>query len=187
MNLIENGKALPLLVEAEAFEGVRRIAAAVAGDVELVTGVRPEVLSEYTGGSAILCATLGKSPLAEQLEKEGRFSAEEIRGKREVYKIAFVGELLVIVGSDKRGTIDGMHCPSTLGSPRWYTSEMPPLQSVPHLCWDRRWRPFPRNPVFASEASLSMMSGPASETGQCPILAGSMPTCMLWCLNFCSA
>lgn len=108
MNLIENGKALPLLVEAEAFEGVRRIAAAVAGDVELVTGVRPEVLSEYTGGSAILCATLGKSPLAEQLEKEGRFSAEEIRGKREVYKIAFVGELLVIVGSDKRGTIYGM-------------------------------------------------------------------------------
>ena len=82
MNLIENGKALPLLVEAEAFEGVRRIAAAVAGDVELVTGVRPEVLSEYTGSSAILCATLGKSPLAEQLEKEGRFSAEEIRGKR---------------------------------------------------------------------------------------------------------
>lgn len=108
MNLIENGKALPLLVEAEAFEGVRRIAAAVAGDIELVTGVRPEILSEYKGGRAILCATLGKSPLVEQLAKEGRFSTDKIEGKHEVYQIAFVGELLVIVGSDKRGTIYGM-------------------------------------------------------------------------------
>lgn len=108
MNLIMQGKALPLLVETEAFEGVRRIAAAVAGDVELVTGVRPEIIAEKSGSSVILCATLGKSPLVEQLVSNGKFSVEEIQGKREVYKIAFAGEDLVIVGSDKRGTIYGM-------------------------------------------------------------------------------
>ncbi|MCM1188791.1 MAG: glycosyl hydrolase 115 family protein [bacterium] len=120
IRLAQNGRAVPLLVESAGWEGVRRIAAAVAEDICLVTDVKPEVLDEgalekASGGTVILCATAGRSPLLEELERRGKFSAEEIRGKREVFKIALAEEpfpgaerALVICGSDKRGTIYGM-------------------------------------------------------------------------------
>lgn len=136
--LVRDGKATPILVEAQAFEGVKKIAEAVAGDICLVTDVKPEIRdesylsepaagvcggseagaatgSEATGNTVIFCATLGKSTLLEELQSRGLFSAEELRGKREVYKIALVEKpwegvdsAVVICGSDKRGTIYGM-------------------------------------------------------------------------------
>ena len=117
---MENGKIIPILVESEGFEGVRRIAAAVAEDICLVTGKKPEVIHpkeiKKTGaGSIIFCATLGNSPLLEDMERRRVFSATEIKGKREVFKIAMlekpfagVDKALVICGSDKRGSIYGM-------------------------------------------------------------------------------
>lgn len=122
--LVSGGKAAPILVETGAFEGVKKIADAVAGDVCLVTGVRPEIVDESwlkdpaaeSGRlDVVFCATAGRSPLLEELEEKGIFSAAEIGGKREVYKIAIletpwpgVERALVICGSDKRGTIYGM-------------------------------------------------------------------------------
>ena len=41
--LVRDGKATPILVEAQAFEGVKKIAEAVAGDICLVTDVKPEI------------------------------------------------------------------------------------------------------------------------------------------------
>lgn len=120
LKLVEKGKAIPILVEAAGLEGVKRIGAAVAEDICLVTGVRPEVidgeqLKESGTDSIVFCATVGNSPLLDELESKGIFSAAEIRGKREVFKISlvekpFVGieKALVICGSDKRGTIYGM-------------------------------------------------------------------------------
>lgn len=123
LRLIENGAAIPVLVETGGLEGVRRIAETVAEDICLVTGVKPEVVDERWmnradragNGSIILCVTEGYSPLLEELERRGCFSAGDIRGKREVYKTALVekpfgnvGKALVICGSDKRGTIYGM-------------------------------------------------------------------------------
>lgn len=120
IRLTENGKAAPLLVESAGLEGVRRIAAAVAEDICLVTDIRPQIVDESAlqGAEApdvILCLTLGYSPLLEELERRGIFSAKEIRGKREVFRIALSKEpfagirrALIICGSDKRGTIYGM-------------------------------------------------------------------------------
>ena len=45
LKLVEKEKAIPILVEEEGFEGVRRIAAAVAEDIFLVTAKKPEVLN----------------------------------------------------------------------------------------------------------------------------------------------
>ena len=75
IRLIQDKKALPLLVESQAFEGVRRIAETVAEDIFRVTDVRPRIvtedfLEEETSGrpvEVILCATLGHSPLLEKL------------------------------------------------------------------------------------------------------------------------
>ena len=120
-----------LLVESGGYEGVRRIAEKVAEDIEKVTGLRPEVVSEKEaasrrGGWVILCATLGKSPLLEELAGQGLADTQLLKkedgsGKWEVYQIRRIspesgvslGELhvdgvLLICGSDKRGTIYGM-------------------------------------------------------------------------------
>ena len=149
-----------LMTEESAYPGVLRIAEKVAGDFEKVTGTRPEVLHgirknrENDGISRktvrILAATLGKSPLTEDLIRTGRLSRElpeRIRGKRESYLRVFLpghsacrgkengiggrerendagtktpcgaaGEaaaleeqdVLLILGSDKRGTIYGL-------------------------------------------------------------------------------
>ncbi len=117
-NLIEEGKIVPVLTEKSSFEGVKKIASIVADDIMLVTGRRPEVIDEDGLGSAkrvILAATLGKSALVEELEAKGLLSTADLKGKRECYQICFVGNpfpgvdsALVIVGSDKRGTIYGM-------------------------------------------------------------------------------
>ncbi|MDO4307427.1 MAG: glycosyl hydrolase 115 family protein [Eubacteriales bacterium] len=125
MRIFGNGKAVPLFVEKDAFEGVRRIARKVAGDIKLVSGTEPLVLSE--GGKEIreliLFATVGRSNLLEELESRGRIQTKVIEGKREVFGIrllegkhclgdseefAGVEQALVIYGSDKRGTIYGM-------------------------------------------------------------------------------
>ena len=123
MKLIEGGRALPILVESQAFEGVKLIAEAVAGDICLVTDVRPEILSEAflesksqeADKGVIFCGTMGHSPLLQRLEAEGKFTAAELKDKREVFKLALVeqpfpgiDQALVICGSDKRGTIYGM-------------------------------------------------------------------------------
>ncbi len=126
MRLVYDGQAVPLLVEQDAFEGVKRVAGKVAEDIRKVTGHRPQVLTAAQG-RAILCATVGKSPLVELLEKAGLVDLSQVRGRREVYLIRrFTAlqlgelaqqsgeplqqweELLLICGSDKRGTIYGM-------------------------------------------------------------------------------
>ena len=129
LSLVENGRIVPILIEECAFEGVRRIGETVASDIELVTGIKPRMVTEKDldgkGTDAVIfCATWGKSPLLARMAKERRqglplspgepeFSGVE--GKREVYQIFFarnpfpgVGQALVICGSDKRGTIYGM-------------------------------------------------------------------------------
>jgi hypothetical protein len=137
MQLTAQKKAAPFLVEPSAYEGVRRIAEKVTGDVEKVSGVRPKIIGAWDVEKAgdvrpealdscgvgkprrfrevVLCATLGKSPLLDRLAAEGKFDPAPLAGKREVYGIRLVKkpwegaeEALVICGSDKRGTIYGL-------------------------------------------------------------------------------
>lgn len=135
------------LVETDAYEGVKRIAAKVAHDVKRVCAVVPEIidhlpsldkpeessveLAKSCQKHAGLCkqastqnrlapniiffATLGKSSLTDRLIREGKFDPSKIQGKREVYQIKQLenpfpecSQLLLICGSDKRGTIYGM-------------------------------------------------------------------------------
>lgn len=117
LSLVKDSEIAPILIEECAYEGVRRIGEAVASDMELVTGCRPRVITEKelnverSLDMVIFCATVGKSPLLEDLIPD----LSEVRGKREVYRIFFaedpfpgVKQALVICGSDKRGTIYGM-------------------------------------------------------------------------------
>lgn len=137
MNLADRAKKTVLLVEPEGFEGVRRVAGKVALDMEKVTGVKPKIVDSLEGlvkdTQVIFCATIGKSAF---LEKINLPAAEEIKGKREVYVIKLCREpvegyeMLVICGSDKRGTIYGMFTLSEyMGvSPLCYWGDVEPVK-----------------------------------------------------------
>lgn len=119
--VVEENKAADFLIEAESFEGVRKIGATVAEDIEAVSGLSPALkreLQQCDGERVILMATVGRSPLLAKLETEGRLFLDKVKEKQEVYLMQILEEpfpelpevkkLLVIAGSDKRGTIYGM-------------------------------------------------------------------------------
>lgn len=139
MTLADGTGVLPFIVEESAFEGVKRIAGKVAKDVEKVSGMLPNILTkaDNTGEQLILCATLGKSALADALVSEGKLDISEVSGKREVFALKIVekpfagtSRALVIVGSDKLGTIYGMFALSEyIGvSPMCYWGDAEPLK-----------------------------------------------------------
>ncbi|MCR5797294.1 MAG: glycosyl hydrolase 115 family protein [Eubacterium sp.] len=120
--IVKNGEVMAeLLIEEESYEGVKRIGEIVAEDVELVCGTKPEIfrkLNECHSSSVILMASLGSSPVVDRLVAEGKLSISSIENKREVFLIKMldapfeeapqIEKMMVIVGSDKRGTIYGM-------------------------------------------------------------------------------
>ena len=86
------------------------------GDGTLANCVNVEssnVKEKSNFSSALFFATLGKSFLAEKIcEKSGdtelALALEKIRGKRESYIFAVQSDKIIIIGSDKRGTIYGL-------------------------------------------------------------------------------
>ena len=113
-----------LIVEQSAYSGIIKIAEKVARDAELVTGKKTEFLVKEgiteellkaTGEVTVVAATIGKSAILEKEEIAKRIPLKSIKGKRECYCFAFPEKkerenpgLLIIAGSDKRGTIYGL-------------------------------------------------------------------------------
>ncbi|BCU77589.1 hypothetical protein llg_23040 [Luteolibacter sp. LG18] len=100
------------------------------GDIERVTGKKPEI-SKTLGSnskSVIIAGTLGKSAAIDALVKAGKINVSPIVGKWESFLITVVRNpalgvdlALVIVGSDKRGTIFGLYEMSEqIGVSPWY-------------------------------------------------------------------
>ena len=120
-SFFQNGVVADFILEASAYSGVRKIAEKVREDVRLVTDVKPELVSEpRTGHPAVVIGTIGRSERLDALEQAGAIDLSKVRGKREVYAFAVIemqGQpMLVIAGSDKRGTIYGLfHLSETLG------------------------------------------------------------------------
>ena len=135
--LVHGSSAVPFVVEKEAFEGVRLIAEKVCKDVQLVSGRLPKIEQPKKvkkPAGCVLAATVGHSPILDLYENEGLLDLSDIKGKREVYKIAVVGEgnkaVLVVAGSDKRGTIYGLfHISESIGvSHLVYWADVPPVK-----------------------------------------------------------
>lgn len=135
--LVRGSSAVPFLVEKEAYEGVRLVAGKVCADIQMVSGRLPKVeqpkkVKKPSG--CVLAATAGKSPILDLYESEGLLDLSDIKGKREVYKIAVLGEgskaVLVVAGSDKRGTIYGLfQLSESIGvSPLVYWADVTPVR-----------------------------------------------------------
>ena len=136
-----------ICLEQSAFPGVIRVTEKVAHDVELVSGKKPQILVEKeipetleSSGEdwTIIAATKGKSSFLKKLEEAGSAELKELEQKTECYAWIFPeiknrtkSNLLVIAGSDKRGTIYGLfHLSEMLGVSPFvdWCGLMPPKQ-----------------------------------------------------------
>jgi hypothetical protein len=120
--LFENGAITNILCEPSALSGVKRVARTVAEDLFSVAGVKPDIVSDLgncrNGCGYVIAATLGHSPLADEMAATEVLDVSGIAGKRECYQISLLNapfkgspeikQALVIIGSDKRGTIYGL-------------------------------------------------------------------------------
>ncbi|KAI9761816.1 MAG: urea active transporter [Chaenotheca gracillima] len=129
-----------IVVAGEDWAGVIRAAKDLALDFGRVSGANGTAtivnttssngtLSvSATGGSMILAGTMGKSFIIDNMISSGKINASEIDGKWESFQTQVVDQplpgvsrALVIVGSDKRGTIYGLYDVSEqIGVSPWY-------------------------------------------------------------------
>ena len=93
------------------YKGIRIAAEAFAGDVELVTGKKPELVdsAEKLIGPAIVVGTMTQNAMIAKAVEAGNLSLEEISGKWECYATKLADGNLLIAGSDKRGCIYGIY------------------------------------------------------------------------------
>ncbi|MBR2064468.1 MAG: glycosyl hydrolase 115 family protein [Bacteroidales bacterium] len=86
----------------------------LADDVGQLTGSRPIVQTDLPEGPAVVAGTIGHSQLIVELSDKGLIDTEELDGKWESYVIKTIHidgrdePLLVVAGSDRRGTAFGL-------------------------------------------------------------------------------
>ena len=104
---------------------VQVAAEAFANDVNLISGRQLKVNTSNTinTGYAIVAGTIGQSVLIDELISKNRISAGAVKGKWEQFSITVINQpyykarkLLVIAGSDRRGTAFGIfHLSRSMG------------------------------------------------------------------------
>lgn len=112
--LIEDGNPIPLQVDSNDHKGVLRAVESLQRDFERVAGRRAESGTGTTGG--IWIGTVGQSALIDGLLGKGLIDGGALEGKREKFIITVLDDtrvaetpVLIIAGSDKRGTIYGIY------------------------------------------------------------------------------
>lgn len=128
--LASDENSAPLLVSETEYPGVMRAVKSLRSDITAVTKATPEISSTGFGGKkqVVIIGTLGKNELIDQLIANKKLDAKLIAGKWEAHITTViqnpfpgVDRALVIVGSDKRGTIYGIYDLSAqIGVSPWY-------------------------------------------------------------------
>ena len=125
-----DGDNTPIHLDPGALPGVRRAATDLAADIGRVTGTSASIRSGPVTPARrlIIIGALGDSPTIDAMVQAGKIDVSAIRGKWEAFSLQTVArpvpgvaEALVIVGSDKRGTIYGIYELSrAIGVSPWY-------------------------------------------------------------------
>ena len=130
--LVSGQTAADICVDAKDYPVVSITAKMLADDVERVTGRAAKVvttkrLKDCAVRPSVVAGTLGKSALIDQLIGQCRIKVDSIRGKWESYLMVPTTHpkthvpLLVIIGSDRRGTAFGLTALSeAIGVSPWY-------------------------------------------------------------------
>ncbi len=110
-------------------EGVLMAMDNLRNDIFKVTGNKPDVSGEIDKSVKIIVGSLDKSSIINRLVKSGKIDAKLLKGKNEKFIITTLkspvkgidGDVVVIAGSDKRGTIYGIYEMSRqIGVSPWY-------------------------------------------------------------------
>lgn len=112
-----NGNPVSLYVSDQDYPGVVKAVNDLRTDVGNVTGKMPERIQNISPAKfVVLIGTIGKSPVLAELIKRKKLNVADVEGKWETFIIETienplpgVDRALVIVGSDKRGTIFGVY------------------------------------------------------------------------------
>ncbi|GHN02354.1 hypothetical protein WSM22_38430 [Cytophagales bacterium WSM2-2] len=125
-----SGKSSPLYASSSDFPGVIRALKSLKTDITLVTEAEPQLITDKSPSEkeVVIVGTLGKNPLIDQLIQSKKIDVSSLTGKWEDFLIQTVEKpfpkvdrALVIVGSDKRGTIFGIYDLSKqIGVSPWY-------------------------------------------------------------------
>ena len=116
--IVDRNAAAPIFVDSKDYAGVVRAAGDLQRDIERVTNLTPAINhnGESLGSNVIILGTIGKSELIDRLIRDRKIDVAPIAGKWESFLIQVVpkplpgvASALVIVGSDKRGTIYGIY------------------------------------------------------------------------------
>jgi hypothetical protein len=126
MTIISDGTPVPILFSSAEDEGIGIAVRNLASDIRRVCGTRAEIVESSSAPCIIIGST--ESPLIKPLLSSGKIAKKELVGKTEKYLLQVmdnpasgIERALVIVGSDKRGTIYGIYELSRqIGVSPWY-------------------------------------------------------------------
>jgi hypothetical protein len=129
-SLSEKGTSAAIYFDSKDFPGVIRAVKDLQTDIEKVTNAKPKLITDENPNvkNVLIIGTLGRNTIIDRLANENKIAAEKIRGKWESFLIQVVDNpfpnvehALIIVGSDKRGTIYGIYDLSEhIGVSPWY-------------------------------------------------------------------
>jgi len=128
--IVQEKTAATIYVDANDYAGVARAGGGLGADVNRVTGLSPAMIHDENSlaENTILIGTIGHSQIIDRLIREKKIDVSAIEGKWEAFFLQTVSNPLpgvksglVIVGSDKRGTIYGIYDLSEqMGVSPWY-------------------------------------------------------------------
>ena len=130
--LASESQASVIFLDDEDHAVVKTAAGLLADDVECITGKHAEIitaerLSEIEATPAVVAGTVGHSRLIDEMAECGIIDISSIKGKWESYIVSTVklpgneAPVLVIAGSDRRGTAYGLITISeAIGVSPWY-------------------------------------------------------------------
>jgi Glycosyl hydrolase family 115/Gylcosyl hydrolase family 115 C-terminal domain len=128
--LSADGASAPLCSSETEYSGVIRAIKSLQADIKSVTNSEPQLVTGNPANAqqVVLIGTIGKSALIDRLIKLKKLNVSSIAGKWEAHitqvvqnPLPGVSKALVIVGSDKRGTIYGIYDLSAqIGVSPWY-------------------------------------------------------------------
>lgn len=143
VKLVFGAAAAPIIIDSEDYAGVGRAARDLQSDIRRVTNIQPELIPDGQPPSpdVVIIGTLGKNRLIDRLAQTGKINVEKIKGVWEAFLIQTVENpfpgvkrALVIVGSDKRGTIYGIYDLSEqIGVSPWFWWADVPVKRHPQL------------------------------------------------------
>ena len=127
-------EAATICVDSSDARVVSIAAGLLADDLERVTGLRPAVQADLPEGPAVIAGTVGQSCLIDGLAAKGLIDTDALTGKWESYMIQTIHAdgrpLLVIAGSDRRGTAFGLTslCEAAGVSPWYWWADVTPAR-----------------------------------------------------------